>query len=136
MTVIEISRSVTISRSNTKPGSGVISAITIPSTASGTANWRNSSSARPRAPPGDPPAAGNPAGAAMVLAGVMSLAGEPPVHEFENVRQDLRHGAVQMRRDLLPHFHQLVQRLRQRRILDDRHLVFHSPLTDRQGHIA
>src|ERR1019366_3144177 len=108
MTVIDIRRSVTISRSSTKPGIGVISAITIPSTASGTANWRNSSSARARAQPGALPAAGNPAGAVMVLAGVMCLAGESPVHEFENVCQDLRHRAVQMRRDLLPDFHRLV----------------------------
>src|ERR1035438_3520541 len=136
MTVIDISRSVTISRSSTKPGSGVISAITIPSTASGTANWRNSSSAGARPQPGDPAAAGNPAGAAMVFAGVMSLAGEPPVHEFEDVRQNLRHRAVQMRRDLLPHFHRLVQRLRQRRILDDRYLVFHGLLPDPQRQIV
>src|ERR1035438_7546262 len=41
------------------------------------------------------------AGAGIALAGVMALTWEPPVHEFEDVSQNLRHGAVQVRRDLL-----------------------------------
>ncbi len=64
------------------------------STASGTAIWRSASSGKPPIHPGS-------AGAGIALAGVMALTWEPPVHEFEDVSQNLRHGAVQVRRDLL-----------------------------------
>ena len=66
-TITDIRMSVTISRSSTKPGSGVISATTMPSTASGTAicaELRRGSSC---------PATRGAAGAARCLAGVMEL---------------------------------------------------------------
>src|SRR5579864_6487881 len=99
--------SVTIRRSSTKRGSGVISAITIARTASGTAislSTPSGSACTHR---------GSPDGAGIALAGVI-LSRQPPVHEFEDVGQDLRHRPVQMRRNLLPHLHRFVERLRQR----------------------
>src|SRR5271157_4095904 len=96
ITMTDISRSVTISRSITKGGRGVMSAITIASTAMGTAisfsmatgmacfHWNGA----PGAPLGGRP------GIAMALAGVMVLTWEPPVHELEDVGQDFGHRAV------------------------------------------
>ena len=57
------------------------------------------------------------------------------MHEFVNVSQNLRHRAVEVRRNLLSHFHRLIQRARQRRIFDDRDLVLDGPLTDAQRQV-
>src|ERR1035438_4837621 len=129
MTVTDIRMSVTISRSSTKLGSGVISAMTIPSTAMGTASWLSSSSGSARTQAGSAP------GGAIVLAGVIGLSRQFAVHEFVNVSQNLRHRAVEVRRNLLSHFHRLIQRARQRRIFDDRDLVLDGPLTDAQRQV-
>ena len=67
-TVTDIRMSVTISRSSTKPGSGVIRATTMPSTASGTAISAERRSSGSACHP-----AGQRAGAGMALAGVMAL---------------------------------------------------------------
>ena len=100
-TITDIMMSAAISRSSRNAGSGVISATTIASTASGTAISL-------RAASGEPAAAHLAvAGAAMAFAGVIS-AWQPPIHEFEDVGQDLRHRAVEMRRDFLPDIHGFV----------------------------
>src|ERR1043166_1668836 len=117
-TVTDTRRSITISRSSTKPGSGVISATTMPSTASGTAispsmpPVRVCSHLRPEDP-----------GAARVLEGVIVSARQLSVHQLEYVGQNLGYRAVEVRRDLLPHVDGLIKRPRQRWIFDDRHLV-------------
>src|ERR1035438_9509457 len=96
----DIRMSVAISRSMMNPGRGVISAITMPSTAIGTVSSPISVNA---AGPSQPAR-----GAAMALAGVIS-AWQLPVHELENVGEDLRHRAVQMRRNLLSDLDRLVE---------------------------
>src|SRR6202167_881929 len=119
--------SVTISRSRMNPGSGVISATTIASTASGTAS--SLSVLRD--------AAANRfvfLGGASAGAEVISSTGEPAVHELVDVSQNLRYRAIQLRRNLLSHFGRLVERLRQRRILHDRHLILDGLLFDAQRH--
>src|SRR5215471_11765794 len=118
-TMTEMRMSTTINRSSTNPGSGVISATTIASMAIGTTNWPSVSIGRSvihfgRLPPD--------AGGAMVFEGVM-LSRLPSVHQFEDVCQDLRHGSIKMRWNLLSDLDALVERLCQWRILDDRHLM-------------
>src|SRR5208283_94871 len=142
ITVIDISRSVT------KGGSGVMSAITIASTAMGTAispsmvsgtacfHWNPASGAAPAAAAALPLGPGTPPGLAMALAGVIVLTWEPSVHQLENVGQDFGHRAVEMRRNLLAHLHRLVEGLRQGRVLDDGNLVFHGLLADAQGQVV
>src|SRR5260370_29486624 len=120
--------STTINRSSRKPGRGVISAITIASTASGTASWPSVSSGRLLTQSGQSPAG---LGAAMALDGV-TLAGHPSVHQFENISQDLGYRAIEMRRNFLADLDRFVERLRQRRIFDDRHLVLDGLLADAQ----
>ena len=58
------------------------------------------------------------------------------VHELENVRQHFRHGAIQMRRDLLADVSRFVQRLRQRLIFDNRYVVFGCDLANSQRQIV
>src|ERR1017187_6354213 len=124
-TITDTRMSVTIRKSRIIPGSGVINAITMASTAKGTSSPPSGSMGRfsfhfgRLAVPG----------AAIALEGVM-LSRHPSVHEFENVGQDFGHRAVEMRRNLLPDFDRFVKRLRQRRILDDRHLVLDRLLPD------
>src|ERR1019366_2964138 len=100
-TITDTRMSVTIRKSRTSAGSGVISAITMASTASGTTSPPSVSMGRSSIHFGRLLAL---PGAAMAFAGV-TLSRHPSVHEFENVGQDFGHRAVEMRRDLLPHFH-------------------------------
>src|SRR5664279_517527 len=99
-TITDTRMSVTINRSRTNFGSGVIRAITMASTANGTTSSPNVSMGRFSIHFGRLPAV---PGAAMALAGVM-LSRHPSVHESENVGQNFRHRPVQVRRDLLPDF--------------------------------
>src|SRR6202030_423846 len=86
-------RSAAIRRSSTKRGSGVISAITIASTASGT-------TISPREESGK--ACDHFQGAGeTVFDGVIDSARQLSVHQLENVGQNFGHGAVEMRRDIL-----------------------------------
>src|ERR1035441_6840125 len=94
-TITDTRMSVTIRKSRTNPGSGVISAITMASIASGTTSSPSVSMGRSRIHFGRMLAV---PGAAMALEGVL-LSRHPPVHEFENVGQDLGYRAVEMRRD-------------------------------------
>jgi len=55
---------------------------------------------------------------------------QTPVHEAVDIRQDFRHGAVQIGGDLLADLRGLVKRLRQRRVLDNRHLMLQGDLAD------
>src|SRR5437016_4606180 len=119
--------SVTISRSRMKRGSGVMSANTIPSTASGTAisprldRGRNSDHFH---------------GGVKALEGVINSARQPPIHELEDVGQNLGHGAIEMRRNLLADLYGFVKRLRQGLVFDDGHLIFYAPLTNAKGQVV
>src|ERR1043166_1790140 len=124
--------SMTMRKSSTKGGSGVISAITMPSTASGTAISPSMPEASACAHLARPARAG----AGIAFAEIIRLTGEPPVHELEYVRQNLGHGPVELRRDLLADVDRRIQRSRQRRILDDRHLMFDGFLPDAQRQIV
>src|SRR5260370_16666217 len=125
-TTTETRISITISKSRRNPGSGVIRAITMASIASGTTSSPSVSMGRFSIHFGRLLAV---PGAAMAFDGVM-LSRHPSVHELENVGQNFGHRAVQMRRNLLSDFDRFVERLRQRRILDDRHLVLDRLLPD------
>src|SRR5262249_55284632 len=80
---------------------------------------------RPRHFPRDPQRQGpKPWGdgrSGKALRGSHGLRRQPPFHERENVRQNLRHGAIQVRRYLLSDLDRFVQRLRQRRVFDYPH---------------
>src|ERR1700722_6110824 len=121
--------SVTISRSSTKPGSGVMSATTIASTASGTASSLSALS-------GMPANIFETLGAVSALAGLITLTRQLSVHQFVYVGQNFGHRAIELRRNLLPDLSRFVERLRQRRVLDNRHLVFDGPLLDAQRQIV
>src|SRR5690242_2304018 len=98
--------SVTINRSNTKEGSGVMSAITIASMASGTTSSPSFCIGRARIH-----AAAAEDG--MVFEGVMGLAGQSAFHEFENVRENFGDRAVEVRRNLLADIDRFIEGLRQ-----------------------
>src|ERR1700722_12858861 len=120
--------SVTISRSSTKPGSGVISATTIASTASGTASSLSALS-------GMPANILETLGAVSALAGLIALTRQLSVHKFVDIGQNFRHCTIKLRRNFLPHFGRFVERLRQRRVLDNRHLIFDGLLLDAQRQV-
>src|SRR5579862_6944087 len=135
-TVTDTMMSATISRSRIKPGRGVIRAITMPRTATGTAISRSmfkgralSHGAETAFWPGRP-------GAATGFAGDIGLPGEPSVHEFEDIRQDFGHGAIEVRGNLLAHVDHFVERLRERGVLDDGDLVVDGDLADAPGQIV
>src|SRR6202011_2022324 len=96
-TVTDIRMSATINRSNTNPGSGVISAIMMASTAIGTARSFSVAQGREASQRDGTLGIG-----ASVLAGVI-LTWQLPVHELENVCEYFGHGFVEMRRDFLAH---------------------------------
>src|SRR6516225_9172182 len=125
-TVTDIRMSVTMSRSSMKPGRGVTRAITIASTATGTAISRSVETGI---------IFKNPPGCGNAFAGVIWSVGESPVHEFEDIGQDFRYRAIQMRRNLLSDIHGFVQRLRQRWVLDDRNVVFECNPSDAQREV-
>src|ERR1035438_1539139 len=131
-TITDTRMSVTIRKSSTNPGSGVISGITMASMASGTTSSPSVSRGRFSSHFGRLPAV---PGAAMALVGVM-LSRHPPVHQLEDVGQNFGHRAVEMRRDLLADFDGFVKRLRQRRILHDRHLMLDRYLPDAQRQVV
>ncbi len=56
--------------------------------------------------------------------------------QLVDIGEDLRDGAVEGGRNLLAYFNRLVQRLRQRRILDDRNQVLDRELADPQRQIV
>src|SRR5690242_2796966 len=131
MTVSDIRMSETINRSSTNLGSGAMSAITMAITPSGTAISPIESHGRDSIHLG--------CGGARALAGVMTLpvsGRQPPMHQLEDVGEDFGHRAVQVRRNFLADFDGLIERLRQRRVLDDGNLVFHGALADAQGQIV
>src|SRR6185437_13616723 len=109
--------SKTISRSRMKPGRGVINATTIARTAMGTA--------RPvQAEVGtDLSQVNRLDGAAGVGVAVIGSPRQPALHEFEDVGENLGHGAIKVRGNFLAGFDGLVQRLRQRRVFDHWDLV-------------
>src|ERR1700678_4023307 len=128
-TVTDARISVTINRSRTNPGSGVISATTIAKTASGTASSL-------RALSGMPANAFEILGAASALAGLIALTWQLSVHQFVDVSQNLGHRTIELRWNLLTNLGRGVQRLRQRRIFDDRHLIFDGLLFDPQREVV
>src|SRR5262249_56929910 len=88
-------------------GIGVIMTITMASTAIGTPISRR------------PATRGGGAGCGVTGARALAMS-EAPSSQLVDVGQDLGDGSIEIGWDFLAHFDHLVERLRQRRVLDDR----------------